>query len=47
MTASMNGQLNERTRDELENLAKEAGFSQFRVACCACIFSVVESIKNS
>ncbi|CAL9030611.1 unnamed protein product [Prunus brigantina] len=36
----------ERTEKELESLAKEAGFSDIRVACSAFTFSVVELFKN-
>ncbi|KAK8502708.1 hypothetical protein V6N13_046828 [Hibiscus sabdariffa] len=45
-TLSMNEGAKERTEKEYESLAKEAGFSRFRVACCILGFSVMEFCKN-
>lgn len=42
----MNPKRKERTEHEFQSLAKQAGFSRIRIACCACAYSVVEFLKN-
>ncbi|KAK5777810.1 hypothetical protein PVK06_045777 [Gossypium arboreum] len=46
LSMGMNETGKERTEKESENLAEGAGFSRFRVACCAYGFSVMEFYKN-
>ncbi|MBA0773538.1 hypothetical protein Gotri_008809 [Gossypium trilobum] len=45
LSMGMNETGKERTEKESENLAEGAGFSRFRVACCAYGFSVMEFYK--
>ncbi|KAL1069517.1 hypothetical protein V6Z11_D12G272400 [Gossypium hirsutum] len=46
LSTTMNESAKERTEKEFEKVAKDAGFSRFRVACCVYGFSVLEFCKN-